>query len=133
MIDVRGLSHCFGPRKVLSDLSFSLETSGFAFLTGPSGSGKTTLLRILHGSLPLQTGRAVAAGVSPLTDTLFDAQLGGRLAFELAKSGLMGLAVTGRADMPSGLIIEDGRASLLSSHGVAPDRVYSDGLFPVVG
>ena len=62
MIDVRGLSHRFGPRAVLSDLSFSLEKGGFAFLTGPSGSGKTTLLRLLHGSLPLQAGQAVVAG-----------------------------------------------------------------------
>ncbi|MHC1791131.1 cell division ATP-binding protein FtsE [Solidesulfovibrio sp.] len=62
MIEVRGLSHRFGAREVLSDLSFSLEKGGFAFLTGPSGSGKTTLLRLLHGSLPLQAGRAVVAG-----------------------------------------------------------------------
>jgi len=62
MIEVQGLSHRFGHREVLSNLSFSLDKGGFAFLTGPSGSGKTTLLRILHGSLPLQTGRAVAAG-----------------------------------------------------------------------
>ena len=27
----------------------------------------------------------------------------------------------------------DGRAGLLSLHGVAPDRVYSDGLFPAIG
>ncbi|MFP5258301.1 MAG: cell division ATP-binding protein FtsE [Acidobacteriota bacterium] len=62
MIEVKGLSHRFGARAVLSDLSFSLGKGGFAFLTGPSGSGKTTLLRILHGSLPVQAGRAVVAG-----------------------------------------------------------------------
>ncbi|EKO40515.1 MAG: putative ATPase involved in cell division [Solidesulfovibrio magneticus str. Maddingley MBC34] len=62
MIEVAGLRHCFGRREVLRDLTFSLEKGGFAFLTGPSGAGKSTLLRILHGSLPLQEGRAVAAG-----------------------------------------------------------------------
>ncbi|MYL82782.1 ATP-binding cassette domain-containing protein [Desulfovibrio aerotolerans] len=62
MLRVDGLSHRFGNRAVLSDLSFALDKGGFAFLTGPSGSGKTTLLRILHGSLPLQTGRALVAG-----------------------------------------------------------------------
>ncbi|BAH73566.1 cell division ATP-binding protein FtsE [Solidesulfovibrio magneticus] len=62
MIEVQGLRHCFGRREVLRDLTFSLEKGGFAFLTGPSGAGKSTLLRILHGSLPLQEGRAVAAG-----------------------------------------------------------------------
>ena len=62
MIEVAGLRHCFGRREVLRDLTFSLEKGGFAFLTGPSGAGKSTLLRILHGSLPLQEGRAAAAG-----------------------------------------------------------------------
>jgi cell division transport system ATP-binding protein len=62
MIHVQGLTHRFGDRAVLGDLSFSLPKGGFAFLTGPSGSGKTTLLRILHGSLPLQAGRAMVAG-----------------------------------------------------------------------
>lgn len=62
MLEVQGLSHRFGHRQVLSDLSFSLDKGVFAFLTGPSGSGKTTLLRLLHGSLPLQAGRAVVAG-----------------------------------------------------------------------
>ena len=62
MIEVQGLRHGFGRREVLRDLTFSLEKGGFAFLTGPSGAGKSTLLRILHGSLPLQEGRAVAAG-----------------------------------------------------------------------
>ncbi len=62
MIQATGLSHRFGARPVFRDLALSLEKGGFAFLTGPSGSGKTTLLRLLHGSLPLQEGRAVVAG-----------------------------------------------------------------------
>ena len=62
MLHIEALSHRFGDREVLRDLTFSLEKGSFAFLTGPSGSGKTTLLRILHGSLPLQTGRVVVAG-----------------------------------------------------------------------
>jgi cell division transport system ATP-binding protein len=62
MLHVEGLSHAFGARAVLCDLSFSLEKGAFAFLTGPSGSGKTTLLRLLHGGLPLAAGRAVVAG-----------------------------------------------------------------------
>jgi cell division transport system ATP-binding protein len=62
MIHVRDLTHSFGQHAVFRDLTFSLEKGRFAFLTGASGSGKTTLLRILHGSLPLQTGRAMVAG-----------------------------------------------------------------------
>uniref|UniRef100_I2PWW0 Putative ATPase involved in cell division n=1 Tax=Desulfovibrio sp. U5L TaxID=596152 RepID=I2PWW0_9BACT len=62
MLHVEGLSHAFGARTVLCDLTFSLEKGAFAFLTGPSGSGKTTLLRLLHGGLSLTAGRAVVAG-----------------------------------------------------------------------
>ena len=34
--------------ETLSDLSFSLRSGGFYFLTGPSGAGKTSLLRLLY-------------------------------------------------------------------------------------
>jgi len=67
----------------------------------------------LSGTATPLCGLAAAATVSPLTDTFFDAQIGGRLAFELAKSGLAGLVVTGRADAPSGLVVEDGDVRLI--------------------
>jgi len=34
--------------ETLSDVSFSLATGGFYFLTGPSGAGKTSLLQLLY-------------------------------------------------------------------------------------
>jgi cell division transport system ATP-binding protein len=34
--------------ETLSDISFTLETGAFYFLTGPSGAGKTSLLRMLY-------------------------------------------------------------------------------------
>ncbi len=37
--------------ETLSDLSFTLQKSGFYFLTGPSGAGKTSLLRLLYLAL----------------------------------------------------------------------------------
>jgi cell division transport system ATP-binding protein len=37
--------------ETLSDLSFSLRTGGFYFLTGPSGAGKTSLLKLLYLAL----------------------------------------------------------------------------------
>ncbi len=62
MIRISDLGYGFGGRAVLNGLDLTLDKGRFAFLTGPSGSGKTTLLRILHGALPLQSGRAVVAG-----------------------------------------------------------------------
>ena len=37
--------------ETLSDLSFTLRTGGFYFLTGPSGAGKTSLLKLLYLAL----------------------------------------------------------------------------------
>ncbi|WP_163606954.1 ATP-binding cassette domain-containing protein, partial [Klebsiella pneumoniae] len=34
--------------ETLSDVSFSLNTGAFYFLTGPSGAGKTSLLKLLY-------------------------------------------------------------------------------------
>ena len=45
-----GLQYGSGP-EVLRDVSLSLETGSFHFLTGPSGAGKTSLLRLLHLAL----------------------------------------------------------------------------------
>ena len=36
-----------GDRSILRDLSFTISSGSFQFLTGPSGSGKTSLLRLL--------------------------------------------------------------------------------------
>ncbi|MFP4084185.1 MAG: cell division ATP-binding protein FtsE [Desulfonatronovibrio sp.] len=62
MISARYLSHSFGRYWALKNISFSLDKGDFLFLTGPSGAGKTTLMRILHGSLPVQRGKADIAG-----------------------------------------------------------------------
>lgn len=35
--------------EVFRDLSFSLQTSSFHFLTGPSGAGKSSLLKLIYG------------------------------------------------------------------------------------
>ncbi len=42
-----GLRYGSGP-EVLRDISLSLATGSFHFLTGPSGAGKTSLLRLLY-------------------------------------------------------------------------------------
>lgn len=42
-----GLRYGIGP-EILSDISFTLESGSFHFLTGPSGAGKTSLLSLLY-------------------------------------------------------------------------------------
>ncbi len=42
-----GLRYGIGP-EVLSDISFTLESGSYHFLTGPSGAGKTSLMSLLY-------------------------------------------------------------------------------------
>lgn len=46
---VRHLFKSYGEKKVITDLSFTLEEGRLHAVRGPSGSGKTTLLRLLSG------------------------------------------------------------------------------------
>jgi ABC-2 type transport system ATP-binding protein len=46
-LELRGISHAFGPRKVLSDIAFSLQRGAFTALLGPNGAGKTTLFSLI--------------------------------------------------------------------------------------
>jgi cell division transport system ATP-binding protein len=64
MIEVRHLSHSFGPHWALKDCSFHLKKGEFLFLSGPSGAGKTTLLRLLFAGIPVQRGEVRVAGFS---------------------------------------------------------------------
>lgn len=49
MLEIRGLTKCFGDNLVLDTLDLELSSPGVTAITGPSGRGKTTLLRILAG------------------------------------------------------------------------------------
>jgi iron complex transport system ATP-binding protein len=51
------LSHSFGNRAVLRNLTFSVSEGGFFIIIGPNGSGKTTLMRIIAGILKPQSGQ----------------------------------------------------------------------------
>ncbi|MEZ6102085.1 MAG: ABC transporter ATP-binding protein [Pirellulaceae bacterium] len=69
-IEVQQLTHHYGRRRALDDVTFAV-TAGeiFAFL-GPNGGGKTTLFRILSTLVAPQTGRVVVLGSDVTSDTL---------------------------------------------------------------
>ena len=50
-IDIRNLTFCYGEKKILDDLSITLDTGQFIGIMGPNGCGKSTLLDLLVGNL----------------------------------------------------------------------------------
>ncbi|WP_017590011.1 ABC transporter ATP-binding protein [Nocardiopsis ganjiahuensis] len=59
---VDGVSHSYGPRTALENVSFSLRPGTVVGLVGANGSGKSTLLRILAGVQRPDSGRVVQFG-----------------------------------------------------------------------
>ena len=45
-LSIEGLGHSFGPRRVLSQVSFSVDPGDFTVLLGLNGAGKTTLFSL---------------------------------------------------------------------------------------
>jgi phospholipid/cholesterol/gamma-HCH transport system ATP-binding protein len=61
-LEVRGLTRSFGPRKILSDVSFQLKHGEILIIMGGSGCGKSTLLRHIIGSLKPDAGEIYVHG-----------------------------------------------------------------------
>ena len=59
---VTNLSHHYGDRRALADLSLSVAPATITALLGPNGSGKTTLFRIVTTLQPIQTGQVSIFG-----------------------------------------------------------------------
>ena len=62
-IAVKGISHSYGERAALRDVSFAVQRSEIFGLLGPNGSGKTSLFRILS-TLMLPTEGDAVIGVA---------------------------------------------------------------------
>lgn len=62
LLEVQGVSLHLGDRRILDDISFSLQPGAFVGLIGPNGAGKTTLLRVVLGLLAPGSGRVLVDG-----------------------------------------------------------------------
>lgn len=62
MIQVQNLTHRYGDRVALSDVSFDVKKGEIFGLLGPNGGGKSTLFRILSTMMVPTEGRALIAG-----------------------------------------------------------------------
>jgi ABC-2 type transport system ATP-binding protein len=60
----------YGPRRAVTDVSFTIEPGEVVGLLGPNGSGKSTIFRILTGYLAPSSGRVEVAGHDVVTESL---------------------------------------------------------------
>lgn len=57
MFKLQNVNFKYNSKKVLDNISFSLESGGFYGIIGPNGSGKTTLLNVMLGYLRATAGK----------------------------------------------------------------------------
>ena len=70
MIDIQGLTKCYGSLSALDDLTLEIPGGQVFGLLGPNGAGKSTLLRILLGFLRPSSGEAMIGGFDCYRESL---------------------------------------------------------------
>lgn len=66
-VSVRSVSHRYGTRTALDDVSLTVRPGEIYGLLGPNGGGKTTLFKVLSTLVPLQAGTATLFGHDVVT------------------------------------------------------------------
>lgn len=66
MIEIAGVSRSYGARRVLNDVSFTVQSGRMTGFVGGNGAGKTTTMRIILGVLSADEGTVELNG-SPIT------------------------------------------------------------------
>jgi ABC-2 type transport system ATP-binding protein len=56
-LSIAGVSHSYGPRRALIDVSFDVRPASFTALLGLNGAGKSTLFSLITRLFGIQTGR----------------------------------------------------------------------------
>lgn len=67
VIAVSNLTHRYGERQALTDVSFTVRAGEVLGLLGPNGAGKTTTVRLLNGLFPPAAGTLRVLGLDPQT------------------------------------------------------------------
>jgi ABC-2 type transport system ATP-binding protein len=61
-VSIRAVSHRYGSRQALSEVTFEIAPGEIFCILGPNGGGKTTLFRLLSTLIPLQQGEVTLVG-----------------------------------------------------------------------
>lgn len=62
MIEVKDLTRYYGPKRAISNITFSVKKGEILGLLGPNAAGKTTTMRILTCYMPPSSGSATVGG-----------------------------------------------------------------------
>ena len=113
-IEFRNVNVSFDDRRVLDDVSFTLEHGQMILLTGISGSGKSVLLRLAIGLLKPDSGQILIDGKQ--IQDMDESEL---LA---VRGGLMGM-VFQEDSLFTGLTVYENAAYRLEEHGWAEEEI----------
>lgn len=72
LIEVDKLSHSYGDRNILNEISLTINKGKVIGLLGPSGAGKTTLVNILTGQLKPKSGTVRISEENLVTGIMMD-------------------------------------------------------------
>lgn len=61
-LNVQGLTHSYGGKNAINDVSFQIEAGEIVALLGPSGCGKSTVLRAIAGLIQPKAGKIELGG-----------------------------------------------------------------------
>lgn len=62
ILEVKNLNFSYGDKKILDDVSFTVNHGEKVIIIGPNGCGKTTLLRLISGYLKADSGEIILDG-----------------------------------------------------------------------
>ena len=70
MIQVRDLTHHYGPHVAVQDVNFGVKKGEVLGFLGPNGAGKTTTMRIITGFMPPTRGQVTLGGYDVVEQSL---------------------------------------------------------------
>lgn len=68
MVEVKNVTKCYGDKKALDDVSFTVKSGEILGFLGPNGAGKSTTMNIITGYLSSSSGTVMVDGCEILDD-----------------------------------------------------------------
>ena len=121
MLEINGLTSCYGESEVLHDIKMSIPDGKIIALVGRNGVGKTTTLKSIMGLVKSPKGSIELAGQ----------ELQGKAPYERARMGI-GYVPQGRDIFPQMTVAENLRLGLEVCGGKKQDPSELYRLFPIV-